>query len=321
MTQGGVQVLNVQADAGFVETDRIRDLTSRALAYVGAGYPAHLCGPAGSGKTTLALHVAEKIGRPVVLIYGDEETRSSDLVGGSSGYSRRRVVDNFVHTVMRTEDTMTKQWADQRLLVACREGLTLVYDEFTRSRPEANNVLLSILEERVLALPNLRLDGGYVRVHPNFVALFTSNPDDYVGVHKTQDALRDRLVTMYLDPFDWETEVAITQSRSGLPVVEAETVVRVVRAFRDVVLQKNFHSLRTSIKISRILRQRGARAIPDDPAFTETCRDVLVPLVSFGDAAKAWEQLEVLIRQESAASRTMGLILNLPNSDQQGGKQ
>ncbi|MFH1483914.1 MAG: AAA family ATPase [Chloroflexota bacterium] len=179
----GVALLSVQADAGFVETERVRELTHRALAYVTAGFPVHLCGPAGSGKTTLALHLAEQIGRPVVLIYGDEETRSTDLVGGSSGYHRRRVVDNFIHSVLKTEESVSQQWVDQRLLVACREGLTLVYDEFNRSRPETNNVLLSILEERVLPLPALRLDGGYLQVHPNFVAIFTSNPEDYAGVH------------------------------------------------------------------------------------------------------------------------------------------
>ncbi|MBI4339204.1 MAG: gas vesicle protein GvpN, partial [Chloroflexi bacterium] len=204
MSDNGVQVLNVKADSGFVESDRIKELTDRALAYVGAGYPIHLCGPAGSGKTTLALHVAERLARPVVLIYGDEETRSSDLIGASSGFFRRRVVDNFIHSVMKTEESLSPQWSDQRLMVACREGLTLVYDEFTRTRPEANNVLLSVLEERVLTTPNLRVDGGYIRVHPNFAAVFTSNPEDYAGVHKTQDALRDRLVTLYLEPFDWE---------------------------------------------------------------------------------------------------------------------
>jgi len=298
-SETGVVLLSVQADAGFVETERVRELTQRALAYVTAGFPVHLCGPAGSGKTTLALRLAEQIGRPVVLIYGDEETRSTDLVGGSSGFHRRRVVDNFIHSVLKTEESVSQQWVDQRLLVACREGLTLVYDEFTRSRPETNNVLLSILEERVLPLPALRLDGGYLQVHPNFVAIFTSNPEDYVGVHPTQDALRDRLVSIYIDPFDWETEVAITESRSGLPREEAERVVRSVRAFRELGLTGTQRSLRDCIKIAKILRQQGARADPGDPVFVQTCRDVLVSQVPFSEAPTAWEKLQALLGQEA----------------------
>ncbi|MBI4235905.1 MAG: gas vesicle protein GvpN [Chloroflexi bacterium] len=311
MDENQVRLLRVRADAGFVETDRIKGLTERALAYLKVGYPVHLCGPAGSGKTTLALHVAAGIGRPVVLMYGDEETRSSDLVGGNMGFSRRRVVDNFVHTVLKTEESLAPHWVDQRLLVACREGLTLVYDEFTRSRPEANNVLLSILEERVLLLPSLRLDGGFVRVHPNFAAVFTSNPEDYVGVHQTQDALWDRLVTIYLEPFDWETEVAITCSRSGLLREEAEAVVRFVRAFRD--LQGGRRSLRDSIKIAKVLAARGAQPSPNDPVFAQTCSDVLVSQVPFSEAPKAWEQLQGLFAQQGIKNREDGSRVGLGN--------
>ena len=72
---------------------------------------------------------------------------------------------------------MTQQWVDNRLTTACQFGLTLIYDEFTRSRPEANNVLLSILEERILVLPNARGRESYLKVHPDFRAIFTSNPD------------------------------------------------------------------------------------------------------------------------------------------------
>jgi len=46
--------------------------------------------------------------------------------------------------------------------------------------------------------------------------IFTSNPEEYAGVHKTQDALRDRMVTIELDHFDEETEIAITEARSGI---------------------------------------------------------------------------------------------------------
>ena len=186
-------VLAARPRADFVQSAYVDNLTERALSYIAAGYPVHFRGPSGSGKTTLALHVAHRLGRPVMLICGDDEFGSSDLVGGHRGYQRKKVIDNFVHSVLKTEEDVSEKWVDNRLTVACREGLTLIYDEFNRSRPEANNILLSVLEERILVLPASRNGASYVKVHPDFVALFTSNPEDYAGVHNTQDALRDRM--------------------------------------------------------------------------------------------------------------------------------
>ncbi|MFQ5534087.1 MAG: gas vesicle protein GvpJ [Sphingomonadales bacterium] len=132
------------------------------------------------------------------------EFSTSDLIGGEHGYRLRKVVDNFIHSVLKTEENMQKRWIDNRLTVACKYGLTLIYDEFTRSRPEANNVLLSVLQEKVLGLPAAREgDAGYLKVHPQFTAIFTSNPEEYAGVFRSQDALRDRtlvdLVNRILD--------------------------------------------------------------------------------------------------------------------------
>ena len=80
-----------QSDA-FVFTDHVQSLTDRALAYLEAGYAVHFSGPAGTGKTTLAFHVASKLGRPVSLIHGDDEFGSSDLIGREGGFKRRKLV-------------------------------------------------------------------------------------------------------------------------------------------------------------------------------------------------------------------------------------
>ena len=92
------------------------------------------------GKTTLAFHVAAKLGRPVSLfIHGDEEFDSSDLVGQDTGYRKRKLVDNYIHSVLKTEEEMHSLWVENLAYLACRNGDTLIYDEFNRSRPEANN--------------------------------------------------------------------------------------------------------------------------------------------------------------------------------------
>ncbi len=268
-------VLSLQRKADFVETPYVRNLAERAFFYLKSGYPVHFSGPAGTGKTTLAMHVAAELGRPVVLVHGDDEFGSSDLIGGQLGYRSTRVIDNFIHSVMKTEENVSKTWVDNRITTACKFGLTLIYDEFNRSRPEANNVLLGVLEERLLELPTLRSGDGYMQVHPDFHAIFTSNPQEYAGVHKTQDALMDRMITIKVGHYDRETEAAITAAKSGLPLEGAGRIVDIVRSFRTLGVNNFRPTIRACIMIARIAVLRQSRVDADSSVFHEICRDVL----------------------------------------------
>ena len=259
----------------FVETPYIKDITERSLSYIMAGFPVHFRGVSGTGKTTLAMHVASKIGRPLVMIHGDEEFTTSNLIGGEYGYRFRKVVDRFISRVSKTEEDMTKRWVDNRLTVACKHGFTLLYDEFTRSRPEANNVLLSILGEKMLDLPVGRGEEPYLRVHTDFTAIFTSNPEEYAGVHRSQDALRDRMVTMDLDHFDRETEIAITHAKSKLSEEDSIKIVNIVRDLRESGKCEFAPTIRGSIAIAKILHFQDLTPVSANGGFTQICQDIL----------------------------------------------
>jgi len=269
-------VLEPRSLSNFVETEQVMSITERSLAYVSAGFPIHFRGVSGTGKTTLAMHVASKIGRPVVLIHGDEEFSTSDLIGGEYGYRVRKVIDNFIHSVLKTEEDMQRRWVDNRLTVACKYGFTLIYDEFTRSRPEANNTLLSVLQEKMLDLPAAREGGeGYLRVDPNFTAIFTSNPEEYAGVYRSQDALRDRMITIDLDHFDKETEISIAETKTGLSPGDAEKIINVVRGLRESGKCEYAPTIRGPIMIGKTLKVRGGEVSKDSPIFRETALEIL----------------------------------------------
>ena len=260
----------------FVETKYIKDITGRALSYIKAGFPVHFRGPSGTGKTTLAMHVASKIKRPVSMIHGDEEFTTSDLVGGEHGYRFKKVVDRFISTVLKTEEDMVKRWVDNRLTVACKYGFTLIYDEFTRSRPEANNILLSILQEKMMDLPMGR--GGedpYLKVDPDFTAIFTSNPEEYAGVHRSQDALRDRMITMDLDHFDYDTELAITKTKSKLSKKDSKRIVDIVRGLRESGKCEFAPTVRGCIMIGKTLKIRKFSPSNTNGYFSQMCQDIL----------------------------------------------
>jgi gas vesicle protein GvpN len=222
----------------------------------------------------MAMHIAHQVGRPVMLMAGDDEFGASDLVGGATGYDRKHVVDRFIHSVKKVEDSVREAWVDNRLTLACKEGFTLVYDEFTRSRPEANNVMLSVLEEGVLIMPARRKGAGYLRVHPEFKAIFTSNPEEYAGVHKAQDALLERMVTLQVGVFDTETEIAITQSRSGVEAADAAVIVSIIREARETIGDLHTPTVRSAVVLGKVLVQEGHSV--EGEWFESTCSDVLV---------------------------------------------
>jgi len=292
-----------EASAGFVSTSGVEEIVERAMAYLEAGYAVHLAGPAGTGKTTLAFHIASKLGRPVTLIHGDDEFGSSDLVGKDSGYRKYRLVDNYIHSVVKTEEEMRSVWVDYRLTSACSAGHSLIYDEFNRSRPEANNALLSVLSEGILNLPKLGRSGeGYLAVHPNFRAIFTSNPEEYAGTHKTQDALMDRLITIQVGHYDEQTETEITMARSGASREDALRIVRIVRELRGSGVNNHRPTIRATIAIGKILARRNGRATIEDPMFMRVCRDVLsvnTAKVTRGGESVMSEMVEDAIRKHA----------------------
>ncbi len=260
----------------FVSTPAVERVAARALRYLQSGFSVHLRGPAGTGKTTLALHLADLLSRPIMLLFGDDEFKTSDLIGNQQGYTRKKVVDNFIHSVIKVEDEMRQNWVDSRLTLACREGFTLVYDEFNRSRPEVNNVLLSALEEKLLVLPPSGSRNEYVRVSPHFRGIFTSNPEEYCGVHSTQDALLDRLITINMPEPDELTQQEIAVQKIGIDRESAQIITHLVRAFRIKTGAEKTSGLRSCLMLAKICHEHEILVMPENPEFRDVCHDILL---------------------------------------------
>ncbi|MEB3337878.1 MAG: gas vesicle protein GvpN [Leptolyngbyaceae bacterium] len=292
----------------FVSTPSVERIAARTLRYLQSGFSVHLRGPAGTGKTTLALHLADLLGRPIMLVFGDDEFRTSDLIGNQSGYTRKKVVDNFIHSVVKVEDELKQNWVDSRLTLACREGFTLVYDEFNRSRPEVNNVLLSALEEKLLVLPPSGNKSEYIRVHPQFRTIFTSNPEEYCGVHDTQDALLDRLITLNIPEPDEFTQQEILIQKVGISREHALLIVRLVKGFRLKTSAKQASGLRSCLMIAKVCQEHEIPIKPENIDFREVCHDVLSSRtnLSVPEATKLiWDLLNGLVTREPERMETL----------------
>lgn len=260
----------------LIQDPETKQLLNRSLQYLKAGYPVHFTGPTGSGKTSLALALAKKRKRPVMLIHGNHELNNKDLIGDFTGYTSKKVIDQYVRSVYKKDESVTETWRDGRLLEAVKKGYTLVYDEFTRSKPTTNNLFLSILEEGVLPLYGSKLTEPFYKVHPEFSIIFTSNPAEYAGVYKNPDALFDRLVTIHMNYKDIEGEATILSEKVGIVKSDAKAIATLVSNLRKQCSRiSNGPSIRSSFMISRISLEEDIAIDGENDEFQQLCLDIL----------------------------------------------
>jgi len=287
------------AEAGcahrYYEDSELHSLHSRAIAYLGAGVAVRFQGPAGTGKTAMALRVAHDLGRPVTFLTGHSRMTQEDLVGRTTGTRTSRLEDRYIASVRRSETRSRAAWQDGPLAAAMRLGRTLVYDEFTRAPPETNAVLLSVLEEGVLGIPHAERGQEILVAAPEFRIVLTSNPADYRGTSHAPDALLDRLVTFDLVGVSTQTEIGIVTAATGLAPDEARRIVGLLRTLREATpgeperaqRAERSVSMRTAMLIARLIVAQGVAADGRDPRFVQICADVLRGRIARADTEAA----------------------------------
>jgi hypothetical protein len=129
-------------------------------------------------------------------------------------------------------------------------------------------------------------------------------------VHKTQDALLDRLITINLGHLDRETEIAIVMAKSGVPRADAGTIVDIIRELRGVGVNNHRPTIRAGIAIARILAHDKGSAELGDSTFETICHDVLNT-----DTAKITHQGQSLM-----VEKVQETIRNVCSEQARGGK-
>ena len=96
-------------------------------------------------------------------------------------------------------------------------------------------------------------------------------------MHKTQDALLDRLITIQLEHYDRDTEVQITMACSGVAQTDAEIIVDLARDLRSTGVNSR-PTIRACIAIARILAARQPTRAPRTPSSNGSVAMSSIPI-------------------------------------------
>ena len=194
-----------------------------------------LVGEPGTAKSMLSELLAAAIG-------GD----STCTVQGTSGTTGDQITYSWNYALLLAEGPTERALVKGPMYQAMEQGRLCRFEEVTRVQPEIQDVLIGLLSDKVLHVPEL--DGGSASVFAErgFNVLATANLRDR-GVHEMSSALKRR--------FNFETVRPITDRRLETRLVreQTETLLRQVdvdtRITEDVVdlLVTAFHDLRDGV--------------------------------------------------------------------------
>ena len=188
-----------------------------------------LVGEPGTAKSWLSEHLT-------AAICGD----SLMLVQGTAGTTEEQVRYSWNYALLLAEGPSEKALVPSPVYRAMEGGKIVRFEEVTRCPAEVQDALITILSEKVIAVPEL---GMHVHARRGFSLIGTANTRDR-GVNDMSAALKRRFNIVVLPvPDDLDTEVSIVMKRVAeigsqlelpAPPPAQAAVARVVQIFQEL---------------------------------------------------------------------------------------
>jgi MoxR-like ATPase len=252
---------------GYLADDRIAQVVFLAAKL---DKPILAEGPAGVGKTALALALAEATGRRLVRLQCYE------------GLDEAKALYEWDYhkQLLRLQSDEGAQWDDlegdifseaflleRPLLTAIRseEPVILLIDETDRVEVETEALLLEVLDSYQVTIPEL----GTIEANTRPIVVLTSN-----NTRELSEALKRRCLFLHIPYPTIDRERAILEMRvPDLPERFAEKIARTVASIRQIPMRKA-PSVSESIDWARTLLALGIEEIDD--AVTASTLNVLL---------------------------------------------
>jgi len=233
--------LSLEAARRFIVGDRKADvsrkfvgdpsLIDRALVTLATTRGLLLVGEPGTAKSLLSELLAAAVS-------GD----STLTIQGGAATTEDQIRYGWNYALLVAEGPSTRSLVPAPILRGMAAGSMVRFEEITRCPLEVQDSILSILTDRVMAIPELTGPDGMVFARDGFNVIATANTRDR-GVNEMSAALKRRFNFETVFPIpDFETELALVESeaqallaRSGVPVAPRRDVLEVlVTTFREL---------------------------------------------------------------------------------------
>ena len=205
-------------------------LVDRAMVALATNRGLMLVGEPGTAKSYLSELLC-------AAICGD----STLTIQGGAATTEDQIKYAWNYALLLAEGPSERSLVPAPLLRGMREGRIVRFEEITRCPPEVQDALLSMLSDRVMAIPELG-DDGMVFARQGFNLIATANTRDR-GVNEMSAALKRRLNFETVFPIpDFATELRLVKSaaarqlqESGVPTTPPDDLLEMlVTAFREL---------------------------------------------------------------------------------------
>ncbi|MFT7841058.1 AAA family ATPase [Saccharothrix sp. BKS2] len=206
-------------------------LVDRSLVTLATSRGLMLVGEPGTAKSLLSELIAAAV-----------SGESTLTIQGGAATTEDQIKYSWNYALLVSEGPSKRSLVPAPVLRGMAEGKVVRFEEITRCPLEVQDSLLSLLSERVVAIPELPGPDGMVFARDGFAVVATANTRDR-GVNEMSAALKRRFNFETVFPIaDFRTELALVEQeatrlleRSGVGVPPRRDVLEVlVRTFRDL---------------------------------------------------------------------------------------
>lgn len=169
---------------------------------------------------------------------------STLIIQGSAGTTEDTIKYSWNYALLLAEGPNDRALVPAPLYRGLRDGKLVRFEEITRCPLEIQDTLLSILSDRVMAIPEREDAGRTLYAQVGFNVIATANTRDR-GVNEMSAALKRRLNFETVQPIArLEDELALVQRESGRLLQRAGIPVTLPADLTEILLT-TFHELRT----------------------------------------------------------------------------